>query len=82
MMNTIMNLEYKLDLRYFLDRVLSFKRSLMLVSFHEKYYGNIFSGKIRENVAVLYLLAVNNFDFTRKIAEFFLKVENNAQTCV
>ena len=31
MMNTIMNLEYKLDLRYFLDRVLSFKRSLMLV---------------------------------------------------
>ena len=38
--------------------------------------------KIRENVAVLYLLAVNNFDFTRKIAEIFLKVENNAQTCV
>ena len=33
MMNTIMNLEYKLDLRYFLDRVLSFKRSLMLVLF-------------------------------------------------
>ena len=32
MMNTIMNLEYKLDLRYSLDRVLSFKRSLMLVN--------------------------------------------------
>ena len=31
MINSIMNLEYKLDISYFFDCVLSFKRSLMLV---------------------------------------------------